>query len=397
MKFASARSVARDPKVAAHEGYQVLAQRLGAAPDIIFVYTTETYDTAAVNGRLAELAGGVPIHGGTSCQGVMTDEGVASDQGHGLAMMGIADAEGAYGVGVSEIGESPREAARRAVQGALSQAGRPGQVPQMLWLMAAPGCEEELIAGIQELLGSKVPILGGSSADNTVAGQWKQFANEEVFENAVVVAAIFSSADVDYSFHSGYEPTAKRGRVTRAEGRVLYAIDGQPAAQVYNAWTGGAIDEELEQGGNILGKTTLFPLGREVGTIEGTPYFQLSHPDGLSPQGGLTLFSTVEEGEELVLMTGTVDSLISRAGRVGQAVRDIAASEDKEIVGSLVIYCAGCMLTVQERIDEVAREMGEVLGGKPYIGAFTFGEQGCFIGGENRHGNLMISVVTFLS
>ncbi|RVU41394.1 hypothetical protein EA187_18800 [Lujinxingia sediminis] len=396
MKFASARSVARDPKVAAREGYRLLSERLEASPDIIFLYATETYDTAAVNAHLVALAGDVPIHGGTSCQGVMTDEGMASEEGHGLAMMGIADAEGAYGVGAWEIGDSPREAAQRALQEALSQAGRPGQVPQMLWLMAAPGVEEELIEGIQQLLGSRVPILGGSSADNTVAGHWKQFANGEVFENAVVIAAIFSSADVDYSFHSGYEPTARVGRVTRAQGRVLYEIDDQPAAQVYNAWTGGAIDDELEQGGNILGKTTLFPLGRVVGRIEGTPYYQLSHPDGLTPEGGLTLFSTVEEGEELVLMRGTVDSLISRAGRVGQAVRDIASSEDKEIVGSLVIYCAGCMLTVQERIDEVAREMGEVLGGKPYIGAFTFGEQGCFIGGENRHGNLMISVVTFL-
>jgi len=395
MKFASARSIARDSKLALHEAYQELLQKLGGSPDLIFLYTTETFDTEAVNAHLGELAGTVPIHGGTSCQGVMTDEGMASEEGHGLALMGIADGEGAYGVGAADIGDAPREAASRAVQEALNNAGRPGQVPQMLWLMAAPGVEEELIAGIQQLLGTKVPIMGGSSADNAVAGNWKQFANGNVYENAVVIAAIFSSADVDYSFHSGYEPTAKRGKVTRAEGRLLYEIDGKPAAQVYNDWIGGELDEELEQGGNILAKTTLYPLGRVVGTIEGTPYFQLSHPDGLAPQGGLTLFSTVEAGDELILMTGTVDSLISRAGRVGQAVQDSAVSDRKKIMGSLVIYCAGCMLTVQERIDEVAREMGDVLGGQPYIGAFTFGEQGCFIGGENRHGNLMISVVTF--
>ena len=53
------------------------------------------------------------------------------------------------------------------------------------------------------------------------------------------------------------------------------------------------------------------------------------------------------------------------------------------------------MLTVQDQMDQVATEVRDALGGKPFIGAFTFGEQGCFIGGENHHGNLMISVVVF--
>jgi hypothetical protein len=35
------------------------------------------------------------------------------------------------------------------------------------------------------------------------------------------------------------------------------------------------------------------------------------------------------------------------------------------------------------------------VGGKPFLGAFTFGEQGCFVGGENRHGNLMIATLVF--
>jgi len=53
------------------------------------------------------------------------------------------------------------------------------------------------------------------------------------------------------------------------------------------------------------------------------------------------------------------------------------------------------MLTVQDEMDLVAGEISTALENKPFIGAFTFGEQGCFIGGENHHGNLMISVVVF--
>jgi hypothetical protein len=46
-------------------------------------------------------------------------------------------------------------------------------------------------------------------------------------------------------------------------------------------------------------------------------------------------------------------------------------------------------------MDQVVDGVNQSLGGKPFLGSFTFGEQGCFAGGENRHGNLMISVLVF--
>ena len=65
----------------------------------------------------------------------------------------------------------------------------------------------------------------------------------------------------------------------------------------------------------------------------------------------------------------------------------------EEVAGAMVIYCAGCMLTVRERMDEVVASLQGALGQQPFLGLFSFGEQGCFLGGENRHGNLMISVL----
>lgn len=53
------------------------------------------------------------------------------------------------------------------------------------------------------------------------------------------------------------------------------------------------------------------------------------------------------------------------------------------------------MLTVQPKMDEVASYVSAALNDTPFIGDFTFGEQGCFVGHENTHGNLMISIVAF--
>jgi hypothetical protein len=53
------------------------------------------------------------------------------------------------------------------------------------------------------------------------------------------------------------------------------------------------------------------------------------------------------------------------------------------------------MLAVRAEIEQVQRSLTEALPGLPYLVAFTFGEQGCFADGYNRHGNLMISAVLF--
>jgi hypothetical protein len=53
------------------------------------------------------------------------------------------------------------------------------------------------------------------------------------------------------------------------------------------------------------------------------------------------------------------------------------------------------MLTVQGRLDEVVDGLRVALPDVPFLGVHTYGEQGCFVGGENRHGNLMISVLLF--
>ena len=63
--------------------------------------------------------------------------------------------------------------------------------------------------------------------------------------------------------------------------------------------------------------------------------------------------------------------------------------------GILIIYCAGCMLTVSDSISTMLDKVRNSVGDIPVAGAYTFGEQGRFLDGVNRHGNLMISAVVF--
>jgi len=395
MQVATADSTLGASEEAVNQLWEQLSTRLGAPPDWVVIAPSVNYDIAQLQQTL--MRHNVRrFHGSTSCLGAMTERGVVSAEGRGMAAFGISDPEGDYGVGEAtlEAAASPQAAACQALDAALNDAGRPGEVPGLIWVSAPPGVEESVISGLESSLGTGVPIVGGSSADNDVSGQWSQLTHRGVYHDAVVISVLFPSTELYFAFHSGYEPTEIKGRVTRADGRVLHEIDGRPAAEVYDDWTGGILQEAFAAGEqNVLPLTTLFPLGRVVGSVSGTAYHQLSHPDHITADHGLSLFSDVAVGDEIWLMKGTRDSLIERAGRVARAAMRTNDVKPADIAGGLVIYCAGCMLTIQAQMESVVNHLNDALEERPFLGSFTFGEQGCFIGGENRHGNLMISVL----
>jgi len=133
----------------------------------------------------------------------------------------------------------------------------------------------------------------------------------------------------------------------------------------------------------------------EVGDVSGIPYFNLAHPETYTQDLALTFFCEVAEGQKLTLMSGSVENIISRPGRVANEAINNSNSPASDVIGGLVVFCGGCLLAVENRADEIAGPINKNMLDQPYLGCFTFGEQGCLMGGENRHGNLMISVTVF--
>ena len=394
MKIATRQTTENDTLSAFDSTYAELVDELGAPPHLLLVFSSATHDIDGLSGHLGAAAPGVPVHGGTSCLGVMTEEGFCSEDGVGLGLWGIRDDDGGFGVGIASMGDDPKGAAVRATRDALEQADRVGELPELIWLTAAPGFEEDVIAGIVDVVGPNVPIFGGSTADNTVEGKWRQFTPGAVHSDAVVLSVWFPSGTVSFAFQSGYVPTETTWEVTACEGRCVATFDGQPAASAYNASADGVIDGAMEADGNVLAATTLAPLGRKIEWGD-APLYLLSHPHAVTEKDELSLFSTMSEGDKVTLMTGTREGLVTRAGEVAQFAMDFESWSPDEISGALVVYCGGCMLTVQDDVSRVASGLSETLDSKPFIGIFTFGEQGAFPDGINRHGNLMISAVLF--
>jgi hypothetical protein len=395
MQIAAGWSVTPKDTEAAIEAYSKLTDCLESPPSFMLVHVSPVYDASLVIKQLSLLAPGVPLLGGTTCFGVMTVEGYHTVEGRGMGILGFLDSEGSYGVGISEVTENVKTAAKTALEQALVAAGRPGEMPTAILISSYPGEEEHIIRTIEEHVGTGVPIFGGTSADNDMSGQWKQFGNDKITSKGVSIAVLFSSGDIGYAFHSGYEPTEHRGRATRTDGRILYEIDNRPAAQVYNEWTDGLIRNVLTHGGNLVPTVSLKPLGNPVGRIGEVPYYRIAYPVEVLENQALLLYTDAPHNSEVVLMSGTHDSLTTRAGRVAAAAIDSASFETDQVEGALVLFCTGSMLVIQDRLKESVDGLREALDDAPFLCTFTLGEQGCFISGENRHANLMIAALVF--
>jgi hypothetical protein len=281
-------------------------------------------------------------------------------------------------------------------------------LPELIWIYQSPGSEEAVIEGLQRVVGNRCPIIGGSSADDAVEGNWRQLGPDGIMRDGLVVGVLFPSGGVGYAFQGGYAPagpsgvvtrvgfdkTGSSGIATRTRGRQIISIDDVPAAQVYNDWIGNRLDGKLEAGGSILLDTTMFPLAVDAGNLGGVPHYLLVHPQAIGSDGALNTFAAIDQGSRVYSMRGEKGRLIERAGRVAARAVERLPGGPASLAGGLMVYCAGCMLAVDEQMANVSQEVARSLGGAPFLGCFTFGEQGHFAH-RNLHGNLMISAIAF--
>jgi hypothetical protein len=379
----------RDSGPASKEQY---LSELGAltldTPSFVIVYAAQDAPVADIAAELWRRHPRVPIFGTTSHQGVFTSEGF----GRGAALLVGQEGDGMRMADVfEEVG--PGQAADAAARGCREITQQLGGEPAALLLHATPGCEESVLAGIRSALGTKVPVFGGSAADDEVRGQWQFVGKGRASSRGFVLAGIATAASVRGAFLGGYLPTGHVGMVTRAHGRDVYEIDGRPAALVYDDWTCGLITDEAHHGGSVLEKTSLWPVARVVKERLVMPQRLLSQPHRvISPSKGLSFFSDLIEGDEIMLMTSTRDPLIKR---VQSAVSRARQKQDAPR-GGLLLYSGGCLSVGRSEATRIAAEFRAASGDVPFIGLATFGEQGCFFEkGQSHHGNLMCAGVIF--
>jgi hypothetical protein len=355
------------------------------------VWSVIDFPNEALLTALERTFPGVPVFGTTSFQGVFAPEGFV----RGACVL-VGEASDTVRMGVSACATDAQNARRDAKKACAALRTHLGRAPDLVVMHGTPGLEERLLEGIEDELGRDVVVYGGTAADDEIAGKWQVFGEGAIIGEGFVVAGLVTPDGYAGGFLGGYLPTQHAGKITRAEGRTVFTIDGRPAAQVYNEWAGGIVSAELGSGGAVLLKTNLSPIGRVIDYSAGMPVRLLSHPHEVLPRtDALNFFAELATGDEVRLMTGTPGALISRVERVVERALGRRTARPK---GGILIFCGGCLAVMREHAPRVSEAFRKAAGDIPFIGVASFGEQGCFIGKRksNRHGNLMCNVVLFM-
>ncbi len=393
-------SVKDTAEEAADESIAMIKKTLqGKIPHYVLFYYTVGYSPDVIKDKIkSEFGDDTEIQGMSSLIGVMSKNGYHVGKVGSMSMLGIAVPDIKMSVAGVDLDKfSPREAGKKVIMDAMQKAGET-EKPAFIYLTIAPGKEEEVLLGIEDVVTDKVPIVGGSSGDNDLSGKWSQVANDNVYKNGVVLTAIYTKLKIGTSHEFGYLTTEHRGIATKAEGRKLYEIDNRPAAEVYNEWTGGAFEKELKEGGVIIHPATFYPLAKVLKSKD-TQVSQLDvfHPGYIIlPEKSLTGFANIQQGDEIVLLHGSWEWLVNRAQTTAQKAMSSENIGKGEALFSYYTFCAGTLLAIpEEERSRVPLLLSDELGDVPFVGGFTLGEQVHIPGIGNRHANLVNSIAIF--
>ena len=365
----------------------------GMRPKLGMMYCSCNDDVEeVVNGAMSSMKG-APVIGCTSSGMIMTNDGIIESEDGFAGLMAFDDRNMTIGVAAHKAGKNAREIGRKVARQAVENAGE-NYSPNYFYMVASPKEEEDYLMGIQDVIG-RVPMFGGSAADDTVEGNWKVFCNDQVFSDGVAVAFFYTDNDIVTSYTGAYRESDNYGLITEVRNdRTLVKIDGVSALKKYADWIGKKPSEL--KGQNLLVASITKPLGVKdpLGnlTVVRHPMFGDDMGTRTTTDDVINLGNKVVEKTAIVQLEATVDELIKSTKTT---LKDVKSQLTTEPAGYFLVHCGGRKLGIGDRIDEVYKNLVEEAHGVPFIVVFTFGEYGYDEHSANICGGLMLSFTAF--
>lgn len=216
-----------------------------------------------------------------------------------------------------------------------------------------------LIAGIESILPSNLPIIGAGLIGDYQFSKIKQFCSSNVSEQSVVGALISGSVNVYHTIMHGCSPLDGRYRkITKIQGSVIYELDGKPIVEV--------IDETYgNQDWRKQHPLDLLTIGVNYG--DRFKYQEDKYVNrlitGILPDGsGIGIFEPdLEQGMEIQFMLRDGNKMIESARNNSELIMKNVIDDGKTPVFALYINCAGRAAELSNTETEEAAEIQQVM------------------------------------
>jgi hypothetical protein len=248
---------------------------------------------------------------------------------------------------------------------AIAEKFKEGKDPSYLMLISDGTLVNgsELVKGINEIFGGRIPVTGGLAGDGT------DFASTVVGLNAEptggnIVGVFFKGKNlqVNYGSKGGWEIFGPERTVTKSSGNQLYEINGEGALDLYKKYLGNYAVE-------LPRSAFLFPLSVKF-TDESEPVVRtILQID--QDSNSMIFAGDIPEGSKVRFMKANFDRLIEAAGRAAHA----ASSPGRPPKLALLISCVGRKIILESRSEEEVEAVREAFGNKTKLtGFYSYGE-----------------------
>jgi len=241
---------------------------------------------------------------------------------------------------------------------------------------------DRLVAALVEVFGPGVPLCGGLSGDGAqFIDTWTLVAGKPSSGYATVVTFHGEELVVGCGVRGGWHIFGPLRTVTRAEGCVLYELDGQPALALYKRYLGDRAD-------GLPGTALLFPLSVKVpGRADPVVRTVLSVDEEAQ---SMTFAGELPVGSIAQLMRANRDNLISGSADAGAATRATTGS-----VLAVGVSCVGRQIVLGERTEEeLEAALAELSPEASLVGFYSHGEIGPDNDGVPRLHNQTMTIMT---
>lgn len=349
-------------------------------PSLVVAFCNGRTDATIFFKGLQSIVGdSVPIIGGSAI-GVITNSDI-SYSGHPCGAMAVqSDAPILRIASCSGLPESEHQTGRLLAEKLNVQTDDqallvfydsikqpPGEGRPLVMNASAP-----LIAGIETACASPLPIFGAGLVADYEFNPTVQFCGSHVGVRSVVGAVIGGGITPCYRITHGCTPLdGIYHRVTRAEGAVIYEIDGEPAVEMINRLYGSR--EWQEKRPVDLLTIGIYQGERYSGMQEGR-YVNRLITGVLPGSEGICLFEPdIETGAEIQFMIRDAHKMIESARSNSAELMSEIESAGRRPLFALYIDCAGrtaaSSKTAGEEATEIQRALNRV--GCPLLGFYS--------------------------
>jgi hypothetical protein len=373
-------STAAEAVVAAREACgTALAGRIPTADDLLVVFPTVEYDPAELFHTAKDVAGPAHVVG---CSSFSSFTGARQVQRGVVAAYVPADGTSIGVASVDGLGTDISSAARDVTQRAFDRAGGEAEHGALMMLSdGLAGDQREVVRGSYEVTGATIPLVGGAAGENQQSFATFQYADGMLMRNGLAAVWINSPRPIGVGVRHGWHPIGDPMIVTRAEGNIVYELDGRPAVEGYLAQRASdPLLANLYGQGEVSFSASL--LDQPLGLANASGRFDVRHILARASHDGLVMFGHINEQSVVQVMAGDWPDLVEAAGG---AASDALAQATGDSRGALVFSCTGRIAPLGAHLAAETEAVSEAVGGGPLAGFFTYGEFARVTGSTGFH------------